>query len=86
MVETKLMARIGAEMAGPLVGLCVLTWDVWDHRRTVAVQRPVLRRSIEEYLGQVRVDLLHGPAGIASVLDRLDRELVPSLQLAAGRP
>ncbi|MBI4862994.1 MAG: hypothetical protein HY815_22430 [Candidatus Riflebacteria bacterium] len=86
MTGIRLAAGISGKLAGAMVGLGVIVWDILDHQRTVAQQRPILKASIEQYLDQLKVELLHGPSGIAAVLDQFDRQLAPSLQPVTGRP
>jgi len=75
-------AKVLGSAAGKLVGTVLtigfIAWDVHDHRATVAQQRPLLKQSISDYLTAIREDLLKGPNGIASVIDNLEREIVPA--------
>jgi len=71
------VAGVGGKFVGPLVTIGVIVWDVYDHRSTVARERPILKQSIADYLTTVREDLLKGPHGLSSTLSNLEADLVP---------
>jgi hypothetical protein len=73
----KVAARAGGKLAGPIIGIGVIVWDVWDHHRTKTIERPVLRQSIADYFGEVRQSLLHDPqTGIASTLHAIEGDVL----------
>ena len=73
----KVAARAGGKFAGPIIGIGVVVWDVWDHNHTKKVQRPVLRQSIVDYFGEVKQSLLHDPtSGILTSLHAVEGDLL----------
>ena len=75
-----LAARAGGRLLGPFIGLALLAWDVADHRSTVAEQKPLLARSLEQYLDAIGDDLVTAPgSGVMSAIDELEAALVRDL-------
>ena len=75
--------KIGAELLDPIVGIGILIWDLWDYNNTVSVNRPILRKSISEYLHTVKTSLLQNPAnGIMASINELQYGILKSVQSA----
>lgn len=74
-------AKAGSKFLGPIIGIGIMTWDVWDHHRTKQVERPILRQAIADYLTEVQRNLLHEPAsGVMSVLRTIEGNIITSLR------
>ncbi|MGC1245359.1 MAG: hypothetical protein WA865_04030, partial [Spirulinaceae cyanobacterium] len=77
-------AELGASMIDPIVGIGILVWDIWDYNHTVKVERPILRRNIIDYLGNVKKSLLTNPEnGIMAAIYQLEDGILKSIQSAA---
>jgi hypothetical protein len=74
-------AKVGGKWFGPLVGMGIMVWDVWDHQATKAENKPLLRRNIADYLHEVRNQLLYDTeSGVMSVIYGLEKEILHSLE------
>lgn len=72
--------KIGAEFLDPIVGIGILIWDVWDYHHTVAVERPILKTAILDYLNEVKASLLDNPDnGIMAVIYQLEAGILKSV-------
>lgn len=72
--------KIGAEFLDPIVGVGILIWDVWDYHHTVAVERPILRAAILDYLKEVKASLMDNPDnGIMAVIYQLESGILKSV-------
>lgn len=66
-------AKLGAELLDPIVGVGIIIWDLWDYNHTVAVEKPILRDAIYDYLQQVKLSLLNNPEnGIMSAINQVE--------------
>lgn len=73
-------AELGTSLIDPLVGVGLLLWDIWDYKRTVAADRPILRENLLAYLQDVKRSLLTASdTGIMSVINQVEAKLVSSL-------
>ena len=59
----KVAAKAGGELLGPIVGIGIIIWDLYDHAQTTKVNKPILRNNIEAYLKEVEETLLEDPEG-----------------------
>lgn len=76
--------KIGAEFLDPIIGIGIIIWDVWDYHHTVAVERPILREAILDYLHEVKASLLdNSENGIMAAINRLEGGILKSVQVAA---
>lgn len=55
----KVAAKAGGKIFGPIVGIGIIIWDVWDHNSTVNENKPILRKGIQDYFYEVKDMLLH---------------------------
>ena len=77
----KVGAKAGGKFLGPIIGLGIIIWDVWDHQQTKKVERPVLRQAIADYFTEVQQNLLHAPeSGVMSVLQTIEGNIISSLR------
>jgi hypothetical protein len=77
-----LAGKIGAELLDPIVGIGILLWDVWDYNRTVAIDRPILRENIADYLEEMKLSILANPEnGIMTAVDKIEGEILESIEL-----
>lgn len=77
---SKVAAKLGGKFLGVIVGVGILIWDVWDHYKTREEQEPILRRNLNDYLAELRAEILHDPeAGIMSVIGAIESKAIESL-------
>jgi hypothetical protein len=77
----KVGAKAGGKFLGPMIGLGIMTWEVWDHQQTKKVGRPILRQAIADYFTEVKQHLLHEPAsGVMAVLHTIEENIIASLR------
>ena len=67
-------------LTGGLALAALVAWEIWDHRTTVAENRPLLRDNIDRSLRLYERSLIEPQGMIGSILHDLER------QIAAGLP
>ncbi|BAZ23994.1 hypothetical protein NIES4073_48850 [Kalymmatonema gypsitolerans NIES-4073] len=73
--------KIGAQLLDPIVGIGIIIWDVWDYNHTVAVEKPILRDAIHDYLKQVKNSLLENPEnGILVAINQVENGIFQSIK------
>jgi hypothetical protein len=81
----KVAAKVGGKFLGPIVGVGIIIWDVWDHASTVEENKPILRQSIYSYLDEMKLSLLDdSETGVMSPIDQMEQQFRKSLE-AAGK-
>lgn len=76
----KVAAKLGGEFLGPIVGIGIIGWDVWDHYSTVKDNRPILRDNIFRFLDEMKLAVLDDPAnGVMSPVYQTEERLKKSL-------
>ncbi|MGB3401897.1 MAG: hypothetical protein WBA77_04340 [Microcoleaceae cyanobacterium] len=76
----KLTGKMAAGLLDCAVGAGILIWDVWDTYHTAAVEKPILKEMIGEYLEQVKVSILDNPeTGIMTAIDQIENQLFKSI-------
>ena len=69
--------KVTAGLFGPVVITSVWLWDYYDHARSEAAYRPVLKRSIEEYLALVKEKLLNdSDNGILAIIRAVEEQVM----------
>ena len=53
----------------------LVVWEAWDHQKTVAENRPLLRANIDTYLRDYEKRLLENDGMIGSILYSLTNEI-----------
>lgn len=82
----KVAAKGGGKFLGPIVGIGVLIWDVWDHNNTKKENRPILRQSIADYFSELKDILLNdNEAGIMIVFNDLERQVYNALRASENK-
>jgi hypothetical protein len=77
----KVAAKAGGKFLGAIVGIGVIIWDVWDHNRTKAENRPILRQAMADYFDELKDILMNDPeAGIITTFNDLERQIFSALQ------
>lgn len=77
---TKVAAKMGGNLLGPIIGVGVIIWDVWDHYETKKVGLPLLRNSLAAYLDEVEYCILDQPGtGLMSVINELNEQITQSM-------
>jgi uncharacterized membrane protein len=78
---TKVGVKAGGKFLGALIGIGVLAWDIWDHRHTERVERPILRENLVDYLAELQHALLYDPeTGIMTMIDAVENTMVSPLR------
>jgi hypothetical protein len=79
----KVAAKVGGKFLGPIIGVGIIIWDVWDHASTVAENKPILRQSIYSYLDEMKLSLLDDPeTGVMSPVDQMEKQFRKSMEVA----
>ncbi|MCX7595424.1 MAG: hypothetical protein N2235_17025 [Fischerella sp.] len=74
-------AKVGAELLDPIIGVGIIIWDLWDYHHTVAVEKPILRDAIHDYLQQVKYSLLENPEnGIMTAINQVESGIFKSIE------
>ncbi|VGO14092.1 hypothetical protein PDESU_02649 [Pontiella desulfatans] len=77
-------ARVGGKFvkgAGWWLAIGLTAADLIDHRHTVSVNRPVLERSLNEYLDElVQLTLYDSQTGIVPVIDGVQRDVLSRIE------
>jgi hypothetical protein len=77
----KVGVKAGSKLLGPMIGMGIILWDVWDHHQTQKDGRPILRQAIADYFTAVQQKLLHEPeSGVMSVLHTIEGNIISSLR------
>jgi hypothetical protein len=77
---SKLAARAGGKMLGPVIAVGVIAWDIWDHHQTVAENWPILRDTLAEYLSLQKESLLRDPqTGVLATIHEVEAGIARSL-------
>lgn len=83
----KVAAKGGGKLLGPIVGIGVIVWDVWDHNATENENRPILRQSIADYFTELKYILLHDTEdGIMVTFNDLEKQVHAALPASARQP
>ncbi|MGB3212796.1 MAG: hypothetical protein WBB19_19000 [Desulforhopalus sp.] len=81
----KVAAKGGGKFLGPIIGVGVLVWDVWDHNNTKKENRPLLRQSLVDYFAELKDILLNDTeAGIMVIFNDLEKQVFSALK-ASGK-
>ena len=76
----KVAAKLGGKLLGPIVGVGIIIWDLWDHASTKETAMPVLRQNLQDYLQHVKETLLHdSESGVMSVVDHMEANVLESI-------
>ena len=76
----KLTGKMAAGLLDCAVGAGILIWDVWDTYHTAAVEKPILKEMIGEYLEQVKGSILDNPeTGIMTAINQIENQLLNAL-------
>ncbi|WP_028582357.1 hypothetical protein [Desulfogranum japonicum] len=77
----KVVAKAGGKFLGIIVGVAVISWDVWDHNTTKRENWPVLRQSLFEYFISLKEIFLNDPeAGMMATFNDLEKQVLNALQ------
>ena len=83
----KVAGKLGGEFLGPIVGIGIIVWDVWDHYNTVSENKPLLRKSIVRFLDEMKMAILDDPSnGVMAPVYQLEDHLRGSLSASSGKP
>jgi hypothetical protein len=77
----KVAAKAGGKLLGPIVGIGIIVWDIWDHNATKAENKPILRKAIQDYLKEVKNILLHdSETGVMASINDLERQVLAKIR------
>lgn len=78
---TKVAAKSGGKFLGPIIGIGILIWDIWDHHRTKEVNRPVLRRAFADYFEALKDQILNDARyGIRTTFLEMERRIYETVR------
>lgn len=76
----KVAGKLGGEFLGPIVGVGIIVWDIWDHYDTVKENKPLLRENIMRFLDEMKLAVLDDPAsGVMSPVYQIEQPLKEAL-------
>jgi hypothetical protein len=82
----KVAAKSGGKFFGPIVGIGVLVWDVWDHKSVKKENRPLLLQSITDYFAELKDILLYDTeAGVMVVFNDLEQQIFSALKASEDK-
>ncbi len=64
---------------GPLIAVGIITWDLYDHARTVDENRPIMRENIADYLTQFEQAMLAADGSVGGVLHNIELAIYEGL-------
>ncbi|MDB9511914.1 hypothetical protein PN499_12015 [Kamptonema animale CS-326] len=66
-----MIAKVGAQILDPVLGLGILIFDVWDYSNMVKDSKPALRQNILEFFNEVKWSILkaHENSIMAAIKD-----------------
>jgi hypothetical protein len=78
-----LASKVGSAFLDSTVGVGILLWDIWDNHHTATIEKPILRRSLVDYLLEVKASLVNNPdTGVMTVVDAIQQNIEHSLDIA----
>lgn len=81
-----LTGKVAAGLLDCTVGVGILLWDIWDTYHTAAVEKPILRETLFEYLDQVKASILENPeTGVMTVIDQIEHKIIQSIDESQSR-
>jgi hypothetical protein len=82
---SKVAAKAGGKLLGPIIGVGIIIWDVWDHHQTQRENRPILRQTMVDYMAEMKESLLYdADTGMMAAIGRLEGNVVRSLRDRRG--
>lgn len=77
---SKMLGKTLGKFAGSIITVAILVWDIVDYKMTEARDKPILRQNIQDYLVNVKLDLLYDEEfGICSELNSIQEKLAQKL-------
>ena len=76
----KVAAEAGGKMLGPIIGIGIMIWDVYDHYKTRQINEPILRENLYEYVDLMTNELLNSPeSGVMAAIYQLEKSITDSI-------
>jgi hypothetical protein len=69
----------GGAATGGLVLAAVVAWEAWDHTRTVAENKPLLRRNIDDLLRHYEAELVEPHGMMGGILHSLETQIAANI-------
>ncbi|HEU4488805.1 MAG TPA: hypothetical protein VFS38_05920, partial [Actinomycetota bacterium] len=69
----------GGALTGGVALAALVAWEAWDHKSTVAENRPLLRNNIDHFLHLYEDSLVEPHGMIGAILHDLERQIATSL-------
>jgi hypothetical protein len=72
-------ASWGGALTGGVALAALVGWEAWDHNRTVAENRPLLRNNIDHFLQMYEAGMIEPHGMIGSILHDLERQIAANI-------
>ena len=69
----------GGAATGGLVLAAVVAWEAWDHTRTVAENKPLLRKNIDDLLRHYEAELVEPHGMMGGILHSLETQIAANI-------
>ena len=69
----------GGALTGGVALVALVGWEAWDHKSTVAENRPLLRNNIDHFLQIYESGLVEPQGMIGSILHDLERQIAANI-------
>ena len=69
----------GGALTGGVALAALVGWEAWDHRSTVAENRPLLRNNIDQFLQMYEASLVEPQGMIGGILHDLERQIAANI-------
>jgi hypothetical protein len=66
-------------MTGGVALAGLVAWEIWDHKTTVAENRPLLRNNIDQFLRLYETSLVEPHGMIGGILHGLERQIAANI-------
>ena len=76
-----IMAKIGAQVLDPVIGLGLLIFDVWSYDKMVKESKPALRQNILDFFNEVKWSILNAPENsIMAAIEDVESNIITALE------
>ena len=76
-----MIAKVGAQILDPVIGLGILIFDVWDYGKMVKESKPALRQNILDFFNEVKWSILKAPENsIMAAIEDVESNIITALE------
>ena len=76
----KVAAKSGGKLLGPIIGIGIIIWDLWDHKKTREENEPILRQNLYDYVDLMTEELLNDPkSGVMAPVMQVEKRVLGEL-------